>query len=136
VTTELSPKRVALPREAVPGVSRVGLLFNPANASKPFDADRTRMAAQGMGLKIQTQEVLEPADIERAFSAFVLSGRAPDVSLTSPEPFPTRDPIGLTAERPPASELTRHRPLARLLLPCRLVRTARNRRAGLRVKAR
>jgi len=36
VTTELSPKRVALPREAVPGVSRVGLLFNPANVTSPL----------------------------------------------------------------------------------------------------
>jgi ABC-type uncharacterized transport system substrate-binding protein len=70
VTTELSPKRVALLREAVPRVSRVGLLFNPANVAKPLDADRTRMAAQGMGLTIQTQEVLDGADIERAFSAF------------------------------------------------------------------
>jgi len=70
VTTELSPKRVALLREAVPKMSSVGLLFNPANVSKPFDADRTRIAAQGMGLKIQTQEVLERVDIERAFSAF------------------------------------------------------------------
>jgi len=70
VTTELSPKRVALLREAVPRVSNLGVLFNSANVSKPLDADRTRMAAQGMGLKIQTQEVLDRADIERAFSAF------------------------------------------------------------------
>lgn len=70
VTTELTPKRVALLREAVPRVSRVGLLFNPANVSKPFEADRTRMTAQGMGLTIQAQEVLEGVDIERAFSAF------------------------------------------------------------------
>jgi putative ABC transport system substrate-binding protein len=69
VTTELSPKRVALLREAVPKVSRVGLLFNPANVAKPFDADQTRRVAQGMGLKIQSQEVLEPSDLERAFSA-------------------------------------------------------------------
>jgi putative ABC transport system substrate-binding protein len=70
VTTELTPKRVALLRDAAPRVSRVGLLFNPANVSKPFEADRTRMAAQGMGLTIQAQEVLEGVDIERAFSAF------------------------------------------------------------------
>jgi putative ABC transport system substrate-binding protein len=70
VTNELSPKRVALLREAVPRMSRVGILFNPANVSKPLDAERTRMAAQGMGLKVQTEEILERADIERAFSAF------------------------------------------------------------------
>ena len=70
VTTEMSPKRVALLREAVPKVSRVGILFNPANVSKPFEAERTRDVAQGLGLKVQTQEVLERADIERAFTTF------------------------------------------------------------------
>jgi putative ABC transport system substrate-binding protein len=70
VTTELSPKRVALLREAVPRASRVGLLFNPANVAKPFDADQTRRAAQGMDLKIQSQEVLELSDLDQAFSAF------------------------------------------------------------------
>ena len=70
VTTELSPKRIALLREAVPRVSRVGILFNPANVSKPPEADRTRTVAQGLGLRVQTQEVLERADIERAFSGF------------------------------------------------------------------
>jgi putative ABC transport system substrate-binding protein len=70
LTTELTPKRVALLREASPKVSHVGLLFNPANVSKPIEAERTRLAAQGMGMTIHTQEVLEGADIERAFSVF------------------------------------------------------------------
>lgn len=70
VTTELAPKRVALLREAAPKVSRVGLVFNPANVSKPLEADRTRMAAKSMGMTVHTQEVLDGADIERAFSVF------------------------------------------------------------------
>ena len=70
VTTELSPKRVALLREMVPRASHIGVMFNPANVSKPFDAHQTRRVAQGMGLKVQFQEVLEPPDFERAFSAF------------------------------------------------------------------
>ena len=74
VTTELSPKRVQLLRETVPRVARVGLLFNPANVAKPFDADRTRLAAQGFGITMQTQEVLERADVERAFAAFGRQG--------------------------------------------------------------
>ena len=70
VTAELSPKRVALLREAVPRVSRVGLLFNPANVAKPLDAEQTRRAAQGMGLQIQSQEFREPSDLDRAFFGF------------------------------------------------------------------
>jgi putative tryptophan/tyrosine transport system substrate-binding protein len=45
-------------------------MFNPANAGKPKDAERTKSIAQGLGLRIQSQEVLEPADFERAFAAF------------------------------------------------------------------
>jgi putative ABC transport system substrate-binding protein len=71
VTTELSPKRVAFLREAVPSASRVGLLFNPANVAKPFDVEQTQRAAQGFGWKINSQEVLERSDFDRAFSTFV-----------------------------------------------------------------
>src|SRR2546426_4441735 len=42
--------------------------------------------------------------------------------------LPDTDPIGLTTESPPASELARRRSLARLLLPYRLARIAWNRR--------
>ena len=70
VTSELSAKRVALLREATPKASRVGVLFNPANVSKPPDANQTRIAAEGMGLKVQTREVLERVDIDGAFLAF------------------------------------------------------------------
>src|SRR5207253_1741311 len=61
----------------------------------------------------------------RLLSRRRLSGRGclADIDRTLPD----TDPIGLTAESPPASELARRRPLARLLLLCRLVRTAWNR---------
>jgi putative tryptophan/tyrosine transport system substrate-binding protein len=70
VTAQLSPKRVALLRKAVPRASRVGLLFNPANVAKPFDADRTQRAAQSMNLTILSREFLEPSDLDRVFAAF------------------------------------------------------------------
>jgi putative ABC transport system substrate-binding protein len=84
VTTELSPKRVSLLREAVPRVSRVGLLFNPANVAKPFDAERTQEAARRLGLEIQSQEVLEPSDLDRVF--FTLARRA-DALIVLDEAF-------------------------------------------------
>src|SRR5262249_41259102 len=87
VTAELSPKRVALLREVVPRASRLGLLFNPANVAKPIDADQTRRAAQGMGLKIQSQEVLEPSDLDRAFTA-VARGHV-DALIVLDEAFPS-----------------------------------------------
>jgi putative ABC transport system substrate-binding protein len=70
LTTELSQKRVALLRETVPRAMRLGLLYNPANPAKPLDADRIRKISQTVGMKVQSQEVLERADLEKAFSAF------------------------------------------------------------------
>jgi putative ABC transport system substrate-binding protein len=74
VTAQLSPKRVALLKETVPNISRVGLLFNAANVAKPLDADQTRRAAQGMNVKIRSQEIREPSDLDRAFATFVRDG--------------------------------------------------------------
>src|SRR5262249_6718420 len=41
-----------------------------ANVSKPPEAERTRTVAERIGLKVETQEVRERADVERAFAAF------------------------------------------------------------------
>jgi putative ABC transport system substrate-binding protein len=76
LTAELSPKRVALLKKIVPTASRVGLMFNPANAGKPKDAERTKAIAQGLGFKIQSEEVLEPADF---------GGRSPRSSASTPK---------------------------------------------------
>jgi putative ABC transport system substrate-binding protein len=71
VSTELSAKRVGLLKEILPRLSRAGIMLNPANASKPWDAEQTRVAARGVGIVTILQEVVEPPDIERAFAAFV-----------------------------------------------------------------
>jgi len=71
VTAELSAKRVGLLKETVPKALRVGLMFNPANASMPRNATLTKSAAEALGLKVvETREVLGPSDIEQAFTAF------------------------------------------------------------------
>ncbi len=77
LTRELSGKRLELLKEAVPRISRVGVLWDgnaapgPAIASKEYEA-----AARGLKLEFQSLEVRGPdADVDGAFQA-AAKGRA------------------------------------------------------------
>jgi len=72
---ELSGKRLELLKEAVPEVSRIAVLWNPANpASAPFLRE-TQAAAQALGVELQVLEVRTPDEFAGAFAA-ATSGRA------------------------------------------------------------
>ena len=63
--TELTAKRLELLREALPGVTRIGVLANPAVSYLPFEKD-TLKAAAALGLTVVIHHVSEPADIDSA----------------------------------------------------------------------
>ena len=50
IALELSPKRLDLLKETVPGLSRVAVLWNPTNPAKEVDFRDTRDAARALGL--------------------------------------------------------------------------------------
>jgi putative tryptophan/tyrosine transport system substrate-binding protein len=60
-------KRAELLKETVPGLSRVGLLFNSAQSSVP--SDELRKAAQTLALQVQSLDVRSPDDFDSAFEA-------------------------------------------------------------------
>jgi ABC-type uncharacterized transport system substrate-binding protein len=66
---ELNGKRVALLKEAAPKISRVAVLSNPTNRSSGPALNRTREAAQTVGLQLEGFEVRRPDEFESAFSA-------------------------------------------------------------------
>ena len=66
---ELSGKRVQLLKEAVPGVSRVAALWNPAMPRSTLQA--TEEAARALGLDLRTVEVAVPEDIPAGFEVAV-----------------------------------------------------------------
>jgi putative ABC transport system substrate-binding protein len=68
---ELSAKRVELLRAAVPTISRVAVLWNPSNRVKVLDFQMTQVAAQTLGVPLQSVEVRQPDDIGPAVSAAV-----------------------------------------------------------------
>ena len=70
ITSELMPKRMAVLRELLPSASRVVVLYNPENVSKPPEAAGAVELAKKLGLDAKAVQFRTAEDIERAFSAF------------------------------------------------------------------
>ena len=66
---ELQGKRIALLRELIPGLTRVGLLINAADPfAKPF-VDETQLAAKRNAIQIHIVDVRRPQEIDAALAA-------------------------------------------------------------------
>ena len=71
-SNELTTKRLELLRELLPGVARVAVLVNPANATNTETTLRdVEPAARTMGLQIQVVNASTGRDIDAAFATFV-----------------------------------------------------------------
>jgi putative ABC transport system substrate-binding protein len=79
---EMSGKRVELLKEALPRISRVAVIHDP---NPPRSFKETQTAGQLLGLKLQSLEVRDASDVERAFS--VMSRERPDALSTLEHPF-------------------------------------------------
>jgi putative ABC transport system substrate-binding protein len=75
VSPELSAKRLELLREALPGLSRVAIMWNPDVRGAVLDYKETDTAARSLHLQLQSVEVSRADDFDRAFSALT-TGRA------------------------------------------------------------
>ena len=64
---ELRGRQLALLADIVPGLARAAALWDPSTDRKPLRA--AEAAARSMGIRLQTHEVGQAVDIERAFSA-------------------------------------------------------------------
>jgi putative ABC transport system substrate-binding protein len=82
----LSAKRLELARDLVPGVSRFIVLSNQSVARPGGLVDRgiqeTRAAGQSLGVRVDTGDFRDPAELDEAFSAMARGGRA--VLLVNP----------------------------------------------------
>jgi len=66
---ELSGKRLELLKEAVPAISHVAVLANPANPLTAAQVRETQRAAQALQVQLHLVEVRGPYDLDNAFSA-------------------------------------------------------------------
>lgn len=71
---ELSGKRLELLKEAVSGLKRVGVLWNPADPVKAEEMKETEAAARALNLELHSLEVRRREDLEPAFNAAVKAG--------------------------------------------------------------
>ena len=67
LSPELNGKRLELLKEAVPGLSRVAVLWNLANPDKALEFEQIEVAARQLRLQLQSLEVRGPDDFEKAF---------------------------------------------------------------------
>ena len=68
---ELVGKRLELLKQAVPGVSRVAVLWQPGALGERTEKDMLKgaeVAARALGVRLQFVEARGPADFDRAFS--------------------------------------------------------------------
>ena len=71
VTPELVAKRLELLKQAVPGVSRVAVLWHPGAVGERTEKDMLKgveVGARALGVPLQFVEARGPADFDRAFS--------------------------------------------------------------------
>jgi len=67
-TTELTPKRLELVRELVPGVATIAVLSNPAGARTQYDEGDIEAAARSVGQRIVIFPASTTIEIDIAFS--------------------------------------------------------------------
>jgi putative ABC transport system substrate-binding protein len=67
--SEMAAKRLELLREAVPGMARIAVLWNPGNPSSTPELRETETAARGLGMQVQSVEVRDAHMLDRAFTA-------------------------------------------------------------------
>jgi putative ABC transport system substrate-binding protein len=84
LSPELAGKRLELLRELVPSLSKIAVLWNPANSAEEVTVRTTETAARGLGISIVVQRATGPGDFHQAIAANVQSGAQSIVVLPDP----------------------------------------------------
>ena len=71
---DLVGKQLEVLKEVVPKVSRVALLWNPANPGSAPQLREAEAAARALGVRLQTLEARVPQEIDSAFAAMTREG--------------------------------------------------------------
>ena len=80
VSSELAAKRLQYLKEAAPRMTRVAVLWNPNHVDPEYA--ETQAAGRMLGVHVQSLEVRQPSDFERAFQAADV-GRAEAIIVVS-----------------------------------------------------
>jgi putative tryptophan/tyrosine transport system substrate-binding protein len=88
IAAEYIGKRLEILREIVPSVSRIAILWNPANPGLVDQMESAEDAARTLGVALQRVEARRPDELERAFQAS-RNGRAGALLVTDDAVFST-----------------------------------------------
>jgi len=99
LSPELGAKRLELLKEALPGLSRVAIVWNPDVRGGVLEYKETESAARSLRLQLQSVEVTRADDFDRAFAA-LRTARAEAVTLAaSSVAFRNRSQIASLAQK-------------------------------------
>ncbi|SRR5579884_489598 len=74
IAPELAAKRLELLKEAVPGITRVAVIWNQADQTMALEFGETIRAAEELGVELQSLAAREQSGLERAYDAAVAGG--------------------------------------------------------------
>jgi ABC-type uncharacterized transport system substrate-binding protein len=74
ISDQLVGKELELLREVVPKISRVAVLWNPANPGNALQLRSAEAAAPGLGVRLLPVEVRASREIDKAFAAMMREG--------------------------------------------------------------
>jgi putative ABC transport system substrate-binding protein len=66
INVHLTGKQLELLKDTVPGLARVGYLWNPAIPDRAYELQETEAAAQSLGLRVHPLEARSPEELEAA----------------------------------------------------------------------
>jgi putative ABC transport system substrate-binding protein len=99
ITPEVSGKRLALLKEAVPRRSKVGIVWNPDDPPRVLEYRETESAARTLGLTLQSVPVRRREDLDAAFSSIRRGQVEALVVFLDPITFESRSHIADLAAR-------------------------------------
>ena len=93
LTSELNAKRLELLKEAVPKVSRVAVLANPASPLRGPVVREVEAAARSLGVRLQVLDARDPSEFDSAFSTMTRGRAGALLVLNDPMLFAQRGRI-------------------------------------------
>jgi putative ABC transport system substrate-binding protein len=78
-------KRLELLKEALPGLSRAALIYNPDNRGSVLALRETQRWATPLGVRLEPHQFRGPDDFDRVFGA--IAGKRPDALMTTADPL-------------------------------------------------
>jgi len=99
IASEVAGKRLELLREAAPGVRRIAVLWNPANASSGPQMKGSETAGRTLGLSLRSIEVRDANQLDSAFATAIQDRAGAVMALADAALLGRRDQIAQLAAK-------------------------------------